>query len=87
VFYNETGGGYAVIRDWDPRSGDIDIEHDRVQLPGNINQYKVEFTSVNGIGTSARDTEIYFRNNTGWERIGIIQDSTNFSLSRDAVFV
>jgi Ca2+-binding RTX toxin-like protein len=87
VFYNETGDGYAVIQDWDPRSGDFDIERDRVQLAGNASQYKVEFTNVSGIGTNAQDAVISFNSDHGWDRIGIIQDSTNFSLSQNAVFV
>jgi Ca2+-binding RTX toxin-like protein len=87
VFYNETGNGYAVIQDWDPKAYSSDPEYDRIQLAGNASQYKVEFSSVSGIGSSAKDTEIFFNNASGWERIGIIQDSTNFNFSRDAVFV
>jgi hypothetical protein len=87
VFYNETGDGYAVIQDWDPKASATDTEFDHIQLAGNINQYKVEFSSVNGIGTSAQDANIFFKTNNDWERIGIIQDSTNFNFTRDAVFV
>ncbi|NJP11065.1 MAG: calcium-binding protein [Leptolyngbyaceae cyanobacterium RU_5_1] len=87
VFYNETGDGYAVIQDWDPKSSSSDTEYDRIQLAGNANQYKIQFTSVSGIGTNAKDTEILFKVGNNWERIGIIQDSTNFNFSRDAVFV
>lgn len=86
VFYNETGDGYGVIQDWDPNAGDMDT-FDRVQLAGNASQYKLEFISVGGIGSSAKDTNILFKVGTSWERIGIIQDSTDFSLNRDAVFV
>jgi Ca2+-binding RTX toxin-like protein len=87
VFYNQRNDDHAVIQDWDPFMGDIDIEFDRIQLVGNANQYKVEFTQVSGIGSSAKDTEIFFKDGNNWERIGIIQDSTNFSLSRNVVFV
>jgi hypothetical protein len=87
VFYNETGDGYAVIQTWDPKASSSDTEFDRIQLAGNASQYKIQFTNVSGIGSSAKDTEIFFNSNNSWERIGIIQDSTNFSLSRDAVFV
>ncbi|MBI4784560.1 MAG: hypothetical protein HY785_25085 [Oscillatoriophycideae cyanobacterium NC_groundwater_1537_Pr4_S-0.65um_50_18] len=87
VFYNETGDGYAVIQDWTSISGGFYVEFDRIQLAGNASQYKVEFSSISGIGSSAQDTEIFYRSNNSWERIGIIQDVTNFSLSRNAVFV
>jgi Ca2+-binding RTX toxin-like protein len=87
VFYNETGDGYAVIQDWHPATGGMDAEIDRVQLAGNASQYKVNFTSVNGIGSSAKDTQIFYKVGNNWERIGIIQDSTNFNFSRDARFV
>jgi hypothetical protein len=65
----------------------MDAEIDRIQFAGNASQYKVEFTSVSGIGTSAKDTKIFYKTTSGWERIGIIQDSTNFNFSHDAVFV
>lgn len=87
VFYSKPNDGYAVIRDWDPRSGDFDVERDRVQLTGNASQYKLQFASVNGVGNSTQDTEILFNSNNSWEQIGVIQDSVNFNLSRDAVFV
>lgn len=89
VFYNETGDGYAVIQDWHPDNATSGIfaEFDRVQLAGNASQYKVNFTSISGIGNSAKDTEIFYKVGNTWERIGIIQDSTNFKFSRDAMFV
>lgn len=90
VFYNEVGDGYGVIRDWNPKNLDpkaLDLEFDRIQLAGNATQYKLEFTSIGGIGTSAQDTNILFKIGAVWERIGIIQDSINVDLNRDFVFV
>lgn len=86
VYYNEAGDGYAVITDWSPRSGQLDFEYDRIEVK-NGETYKLEFTSVSGIGTSAQDTEIYFLKGNSWERIGIIQDTTNVNIARDFTFV
>jgi Ca2+-binding RTX toxin-like protein len=75
VFYVETGDGYAIIQDWNPAD-------DRIEVKGNLSQYSLEFNSVGGIGTNARDTEIYYTSASGArDRIAIIQDSTNISLS------
>lgn len=90
MFYNEAGNGYAVIQDWDPRVLDptaLDLEFDSIQLAGNASQYRLQFSSVNGIGTNAQDTEIFFNQNNTWERIGIVKDSINVNLNRDFVFV
>ncbi|NJO50498.1 MAG: hypothetical protein HC840_14830 [Leptolyngbyaceae cyanobacterium RM2_2_4] len=88
IFYTNAGkNDYALITDWDPKSSSSDTTFDRVQLAGNSSQYKLQSSSISGIGGSAKDTEILFKLNNSWERIGIIQDSTQFSLSRDAVFV
>jgi Ca2+-binding RTX toxin-like protein len=90
VFYNETGDGYGVIQDWNPESpnsGGFFVEFDLIQVAGNASQYKLEFNSVSGIGTSATDTEVFFNSNNSWERIGIVQDSINVNLSRGVVFV
>jgi Ca2+-binding RTX toxin-like protein len=87
VFYNETGDGYAVIQDLDAKSGDFDVEFDRIQLAGNASQYQLALTSVNGIGTNAKDTEIFFNSSGSWERIGIVQDTTIANFSNGFVFV
>jgi Ca2+-binding RTX toxin-like protein len=80
VFYNETGDGYAVIKDFN-------WQDDQIQVKGNASQYILEYKSVGGIGTSAQDTEIYFTGSGGKERIGIVQDNTNVLLSWDFKFV
>jgi RTX calcium-binding nonapeptide repeat (4 copies) len=87
VFYNETGNGYAVIQDWKLKLSSASTEFDRIHLAGNASQYKLEFTSVSGIGTNAKDTSILLRSNNSWERISIAQDTANVSFNRDAVFV
>jgi hypothetical protein len=87
AFYTQAGKNhYALIQNWDPKSSTGDPEFDHIQLAGNISQYKVEFSSISGIGSNAQDTETLYKLNNNWERIGIIQDSTNVNLSRDAVF-
>jgi Ca2+-binding RTX toxin-like protein len=87
VFYDETGDGYAVIQDFDPRSGDFDVEFDRIQLSGSASQYKLELSNVNGIGTNAQDTQIFFKINNNWERIGIVQDTTIANFNTSFMFV
>jgi Ca2+-binding RTX toxin-like protein len=87
VFYNETGDGYAVIQDLTSQSGGFVVEFDRIQLAGNASQYKLESTSVNGIGTNTNDTEIFFSSNGTWERIGIVQDTTIANFNTDFTFV
>ncbi|GAB4375681.1 MAG: hypothetical protein Kow00121_21720 [Elainellaceae cyanobacterium] len=80
VHYNEPGDGYAVIQDfkwWE----------DKIQVKGNASQYELQFKSVNGIGSSAQDTEIYFKGSSGLERIAIVQDTTNVIISADFTFV
>ncbi len=86
VSYSQPNDGYAVIQDWHPiNTADSDI--DRIQLYGNASQYKVEYTNVGGMGTAAQDTQIFFNSNNTWELIGVIKDSTNFNLNRDALYV
>lgn len=90
VFYTKTGGGYSIIQEWNPFIPDpnaIYVEFDQIQLAGNAGQYKLEFKSISGIGNSAKDTEILFNSNNNWERIGVVQDSTNVALDRDFTFV
>lgn len=72
VFYQ--GNGYATIQDWDYVS-------DYIQVRGSASQYRLIFG--NWTGTSARDTAIYYGNDV----IGLVQDRTNVSLSRDFIFV
>ncbi|NJP10244.1 MAG: calcium-binding protein [Leptolyngbyaceae cyanobacterium RU_5_1] len=84
VSYNETGDGYAIIADFNYGEGD------KIEVKGSISQYKLEYTSVSGIGGSALDTEIYFLRAPGnWERIGIVQDKSGSQvlLGLDFVFV
>jgi Ca2+-binding RTX toxin-like protein len=66
VYYNETGDGYAVIKDFDYREGD------KFEVKGNSSQYRLEYKSVAGIGSAAMDTEIYYGN----ERIAIVEDKS-----------
>ena len=81
VSYVETGDGYAVIQDWNQ-------VNDWIEVKGKINQYDLKYTSVGGIGSSAKDTEIYFTDAFGnRDRIGIVQDSTNVKLNADFKFV
>jgi serralysin len=77
VSYVESGDGYALIQDWDAIA-------DWIQTSGSANQYSLEFKNV--LGSTAQDTEIYFQSATGRDRIAIIQDSTNVSISRDFTF-
>jgi len=78
VSYVESGDGYAIIKDWDFIS-------DWIETRGIASQYSLEFKNV--IGSTGQDTEIYYQAATGRDRIAIIQDSTNVSISRDFVFV
>jgi RTX calcium-binding nonapeptide repeat (4 copies) len=66
VYYNETGDGYAVIKDFDYREGD------KFEVKGNASQYRLEYKSVAGIGSAAMDTEIYYGN----DRIAIVEDKS-----------
>jgi Ca2+-binding RTX toxin-like protein len=66
VYYNETGDGYAVIKDFDYREGD------KIEVKGNASQYRLEYKTVAGIGSAAMDTEIYYGN----DRIAIVQDKS-----------
>jgi Ca2+-binding RTX toxin-like protein len=81
VFYNEPGDGYAIIQDFNWAEGD------KFQLKGNIGQYELQSKSVSGIGSSAQDTEIYYKTGGGLERIGIVKDNTNVVLAADFNFV
>jgi Ca2+-binding RTX toxin-like protein len=74
VSYVESGDGYAVIQDYQAE--------DRIQINGSFSQYTLEYKLVDGIGSSALDTEIYFTSaNNSRDRIAIIQDSTNIALN------
>jgi Ca2+-binding RTX toxin-like protein len=66
VYYNETGDGYAVIKDFDYREGD------KFEVKGSSSQYRLEYKSVAGIGSAAMDTEIYY----GSDRIAIVEDKS-----------
>ncbi|HAA27129.1 MAG TPA: calcium-binding protein, partial [Cyanobacteria bacterium UBA8553] len=69
VYYQ--GQGYALINDWD-------YSADYIQARGSSSQYTLQYTNY-GVGTSAQDTVIYY----GSDVVGVIQDSTNVSFSRD----
>ncbi|WP_088889528.1 calcium-binding protein [Leptolyngbya ohadii] len=78
VSYVEPGDGYAVIQDWTPGEDRIRVE----DVPDGA--YSLEFKSVSGIGSSARDTEIYFTDASGSrDRIAIVKDTVNVSVERD----
>ncbi len=79
VSYVETGDGYAIITNWDSTS-------DWIEVRGSSSQYSLEF-SRNVVGSSAIDTEIYYTGGGGKERIGVVQDTTNVSISMDFHFV
>ncbi|NJR58553.1 MAG: calcium-binding protein [Cyanobacteria bacterium CRU_2_1] len=78
VSYVESGDGYAIIQDWD-------YTRDFIETSGNSSQYSLEFKNV--IGSSALDTEIYYSNGSTFDRIAIIQDTTNVSISHNFRFV
>jgi Ca2+-binding RTX toxin-like protein len=71
VYYNETGDGYAVIKDFDWR------ENDKIEVKGNASNYQLEYKSVAGIGSAAMDTEVYYlRNDGSRDRIAIVEDKS-----------
>jgi hypothetical protein len=76
VSYNETGDGYAVIKDFDWREGD------KIEVKGNSSQYHLEYKSVSGIGSTAMDTEIYYGN----ERIAIVEDKSGSEVLKNLDF-
>jgi Ca2+-binding RTX toxin-like protein len=81
VYYNETGDGYAVIKDFEYAQGD------KIEVKGNANQYQLEYKVVSGIGSSAMDTEIYFLNANGSrDRIGIVEDKSGFQVLKNLDF-
>jgi Ca2+-binding RTX toxin-like protein len=84
VYYNETGDGYAVIKDFSWQ------ENDKIEVKGSASQYQLEYKSVSGIGSSAMDTEIYYLNSSGGrDRIAIVEDKSGSDvlLGADFVFV
>lgn len=68
------GSGYALITDWDYSS-------DYIKAHGSSTQYSLQYSNY-GVGTSAQDTVIYY----GTDVVGVIQDSTNVSFSRDFIW-
>jgi Ca2+-binding RTX toxin-like protein len=78
VSYVETGPGYGIIADWD-------ASLDWIQVKGSSSQYLLK--TENKAGTSALDTSIYYTGGGGEELIGVVQDTTNVSLTRDFLFV
>ena len=87
ISYFEPGDGYAVITDWSPSEGDkiSVLDPESFNLGGG--EYFLEKKFVGGIGTSAIDTEIYFRTGSGQrERIAIIEDSTDLDIANRAQF-
>jgi hypothetical protein len=71
VFYR--GDGFARITDFDWR-------YDYIQVRGTSSQYSLQ--SGNWFGNAALDTAIFFGN----DAIGVVQDSTNVSFTRDFIF-
>jgi Ca2+-binding RTX toxin-like protein len=81
VYYDETGDGYAIIKDFDYREGD------KIQVKGTASQYQLEYKSVGGIGTSAMDTEIYYLHADGSrDRIGIVEDKSGSEVLKNLDF-
>ena len=72
---NGRDASYALIKDWNPII-------DRIQLHRGSSRYQL-IQNRNWLGSSMNDTGIYVGN----DLIGVIQDSTNVSFSRDFVFV
>ncbi|HEY9607429.1 MAG TPA: hypothetical protein V6C85_37940, partial [Allocoleopsis sp.] len=70
------GSAYATIADWNPAQ-------DLIEVRGSSSQYSL-VTGNFSAGSSATDTAIYY-NST--DLIGVVQDSTNVSISRDFIFV
>jgi Ca2+-binding RTX toxin-like protein len=71
TFYDETGDGYAVIKDFSWQEGD------KIEVYGDASKYQIEYKSVAGIGTAAMDTEIYYLHADGSrDRIGIVEDKS-----------
>ena len=70
------GSAYAIIADWNPAD-------DFIEVRGSASQYSL-VTGNFSAGTSATDTAIYYN---GTDLIGVVQDSTNISISRDFIFV
>jgi Ca2+-binding RTX toxin-like protein len=73
VSYVETDNGYGIIADWNALS-------DKIQVKGSSSQYRLK--TENKVGTSALDMSIYYIGGGGEELIGVVQDTTNVSLSR-----
>lgn len=67
------GGGRAIIKDWN-------AEDDYIQLGSTNGRYEAKFQGLSG--SSALDTGIYLNNRL----VGIVEDSTNVNLQRDAIF-
>lgn len=81
-----TGSGYATITDFDPYTPSrlpfmLDFEYDTIQVTGPLSDYTLRQESW--IGSAALDTVIY----KGTDIIGIVQDTTNVSLTRDFLAV
>jgi Ca2+-binding RTX toxin-like protein len=70
------GSAYATITDWNS----VD---DWIEVRGSSSQYSL-VTGDFYAGGAASDTGIYYN---GTELIGVVQDSTNLSITRDFVFV
>ncbi|WNZ27242.1 calcium-binding protein [Leptolyngbya sp. NK1-12] len=67
------GRGYATIKNWDTS--------DWIEVRGSRSQYSLR--SGNWGGSSATDMGIYY----GSDLVGVVQDTTNVSMSRDFRFV
>jgi Ca2+-binding RTX toxin-like protein len=84
AYYDETGDGYAVIKDFNFS------EDDKIEVSGSASRYQLEAKSVSGIGSAALDTEIYYLHTDGSrDRIGIVEDRSgqDVIIAMDFVFV
>lgn len=68
------GLGYATIKDWN-------ASEDYIQVFNGLGQYRLSYEYWEG--SSLLDTAIYYNN----DLIGVVQDTTNVSISRDFLFV
>ena len=75
-----TYDGYATIKDFDRSEGDF------IRLTGDASFYSVAQVNYGG-SSSKSDSLIYSHSPLGMDRIGLVLDTPNLSLSTDVVFV
>ena len=74
VSYVETGSGNALITDWE-------ASLDRIELKGSSSQYSLRAENQK-VGSSALDMAIYYIGGGSQALIGVVQDTTNVSISQ-----